>query len=289
MVLTPATVQATNPVRPPAAAKAQAGAKKPPAKSAAAPAAHAQNPGPQNPGAQKSAVKKPAAKKPAPKKKAAAKAAPVKAEPFQPDVEPSDAVLRVTDWVTQSNDNGTLPYAIIDKNAARLYLFNAKGEMRGDAAILLGIAVGDDASPGVGGKTLAALGPAEKTTPAGRFIARYGVAAGGVKVLWVDYSTSVAIHPVVKGTKEERRAERLFSPTPDDNRISFGCINVPIPFYTLKVRPMFRKKGGVVYILPDTKPIEEVFPRLHVYPFAGRTPAPLLTVVPEEPAPGVLP
>ncbi|QUT07465.1 hypothetical protein KFK14_08755 [Sphingobium phenoxybenzoativorans] len=268
-LFTPVSMQAANAVRAPSAAAA-----KPAAKKAAA--------------TNKAPAKKPPAKKAAPKRQAAAAPAAVKAEPFVPDVAPSDAVLRVSDWVAQSKDNGPLPYAIIDKNAARLYLFNSKGEMRGDAAILLGIAAGDDASPGVGGKTLAALGPAEKTTPAGRFIAKYGVAAGGVKVLWVDYSTSVAIHPLVKGTKAERRAERLYSPETDDNRISFGCINVPPTFYAQKVRPFFRRKGGVVYILPDTKTMEDVFPRLHVFPFVSRA-NPAAPAAQEASAPSVQP
>jgi hypothetical protein len=249
----------------------------PPAIAQAAPAARP-SAAPSQAAAKKAPAKKPAAKKPAAKKKAPP-APPVIAVPFLPDVPPSDAAQRVADWVLQSNDNGALPYAIIDKNAARLYLFNAKGVMRGDTAVLIGIAVGDDATPGIGGKNLAEIGPAEKTTPAGRFIARYGVAAGGVRVLWVDYSTSVALHPVVKGTREEHRAERLASPTPDDNRISFGCINLPIPFYNLKVRPMFRKKGGVVYILPDTKTLEDVFPRLHVQPFLSHS-APSTSLLP---------
>jgi hypothetical protein len=30
------------------------------------------------------------------------------------------------------------------------------------------------------------------------------------------------------------------------------------------VQPLFQKKGGYVYILPDTKPLEEVFPNLRV-------------------------
>lgn len=183
----------------------------------------------------------------------------------------SAAALRVMDWVATSGDNHALPYAIIDKQAARLFVFNAKGELRGQAPVLLGIAPGDDATPGVGSKNLAEIGPVEKTTPAGRFVARYGVAKGGERVLWVDYHTSVAMHPVVPGTKKERRRERLTSTTPDDNRISFGCINVPIPFYNQKVRPLFRgKKGGIVYILPDTRTLEEVFPPLYAVPHAGR-------------------
>ena len=41
---------------------------------------------------------------------------------------------------------------------------------------------------------------------------------------------------------------------------------MPKLFYA-KVSPLFRRKGGYVYILPDSKPIEEVFPRLRVQPF----------------------
>jgi hypothetical protein len=129
--------------------------------------------------------------------------------------------------------------------------------------VLIGVAVGDEATPGIGSKNLAEIGPAEKTTPAGRFLARYGRAAGRQKVLWVDYATSVALHPIPTGyNPKERRRQRMASPTSDDNRITFGCINVPSTFYTKSVQPLFQKKGGYVYILPDTKPLETVFPLL---------------------------
>jgi hypothetical protein len=173
--------------------------------------------------------------------------------------------MRVADWIAASGDNGALPYIIIDKKAASLFLFDAKGKSLGKAPVLIGVAVGDDATPGVGSKNLAEIGPAEKTTPAGRFLAKYGLAAGRQRVLWVDYATSVALHPIPKGaSKKERRRQRMLSPTADDNRITFGCINVPMAFYGKSVRPLFQKKGGYVYVLPDTRPLEEVFPRLRV-------------------------
>jgi len=177
----------------------------------------------------------------------------------------SATTTRVADWIAASRDNGALPYAIIDKNAASLVLFDARGKSLGTVPVLIGIAVGDEASPGVGSKNLAEIGPAEKTTPAGRFLAKYGLAAGRQKVLWVDYATSVALHPIPKGaSKKERRRARMLSPTADDNRITFGCINVPMAFYSKRLDPLFRKKGGYVYVLPDTRPIEDVFPRLRV-------------------------
>lgn len=180
-------------------------------------------------------------------------------------INPSAAATQVADWVAASGDNHGLPYAIIDKNGASLFLFDAKGKPLGEAPVLIGVAVGDDATPGIGSKNLAEIGPAEKTTPAGRFLAKYGLAAGRERVLWVDYATSVALHPIPKGASaKERRRQRMLSPESDDNRITFGCINVPVAFYSKALRPLFRKKGGYVYILPDTKPLEVVFPRLRV-------------------------
>lgn len=200
-----------------------------------------------------------------PKAEQDAKLSPAPAAQADAPITPSAAAMRVADWVAASGDNRSLPYAIIDKTTASLLLFDAKGKARGTVPVLIGIAVGDDATPGVGSKKLGEIGPAEKTTPAGRFLAKFGLAAGRQKVLWVDYANSVAIHPIpADASKDERRRERMLSPASDDNRITFGCINVPVAFYQKAMRPLFRKKGGYVYVLPDAKPLEMVFPRLHV-------------------------
>lgn len=178
---------------------------------------------------------------------------------------PSPDAERVVDWIAASGDNRGLPYAIVDKNNASLFLFSAKGKALGAVPVLIGVATGDEATPGIGSKNLAEIGPAEKTTPAGRFLAKFGLAAGKERVLWVDYATSVALHPIPPGaSKKEHRRERLLSPTSDDNRITFGCINVPLAFYGKTVRPLFLRRGGYVYVMPDTKPLEDVFPRLRV-------------------------
>lgn len=178
----------------------------------------------------------------------------------------SPGAMRVADWVATARDNRTLPYIIIDKQGAAAFLYDAKGKLIGHAPVLIGIAPGDEATPGIGAKSLSEIGPAEKTTPAGRYLAKFGLAAGKQRVLWVDYATSVALHTIPPGNPKEKRKERILSPAIDDNRITFGCINVPKIFYA-KVSPLFRKKGGYVYILPDTRPMEDVFPRLRVQPF----------------------
>lgn len=187
--------------------------------------------------------------------------------PPAPDLVPSEAANRLIAWVAATHDNGRLPYAVIDKPTASLFLFGTKGNLIGQVPVLLGIGVGDDSTPGVGAKSLEEIGPAERTTPAGRFVAKFGRAFGRQRVLWVDYANSVALHAVITTHKKERRVERLLSPTAEDNRITFGCINVGTRFYAGKLSPLFRKKGGVVYILPDTRSLDAVFPRVRLLPY----------------------
>ena len=193
----------------------------------------------------------------------------------------SETVTEMADWVIASGDNDGLPFMIIDKVAAEVFVFGPHGRARGAAPALLGLARGDGSAAGVGDRRLSAIRPKERTTPAGRFIAGFGPAAGKRKVLWVDYATAISIHPVVTANPKEQRAARLKSPSPQDNRITFGCINVSASFYENVVRKTFTGTKGVVYILPETKPMNQVFPAFQLQ--ARASPAP--TGEPEE-APG---
>ena len=166
---------------------------------------------------------------------------------------------KLADWVMDSADNGKLPFIIIDKVHARVFVFDAQGQLRGASTALLGLAVGDDSVPGIGQRKLSSIRPAERTTPAGRFIASLDRDIHGQEVLWVDYETAVSLHPVVKGQPKERRAERLASPSALDKRISYGCINVPVRFYEKVVSPTFTGTNGIVYVLPETRSAREVF------------------------------
>jgi hypothetical protein len=160
-------------------------------------------------------------------------------------------VRQVADRVVASRDNQRLPYIIIDKANARVFVFDAAGRLQGSDAALLGMARGDGSTGDIGARKLAAIGPSERVTPAGRFLAYLDHDEQGREILLIDYNASIALHPVVKGTVAERRAERLTSATSDDNRISFGCINVPLKFYSEVVSPAFAHTSGYVYILPE--------------------------------------
>jgi len=177
--------------------------------------------------------------------------------PHEQDV--SDTVIELAGWVVATNDNQGYPFAVIDKAAAQILVFDGEGKLRGAAPGLFGSAVGDHTAPGIAGLALREIPGRDRTTPAGRFIGGFGPSIDAGRVLWVDYDSAVSIHPTATGVPSERRVERLESPTPDDNRISHGCINVAPTFYDEVMTPIF-DRGGVFYVLPDVLPLEEVFP-----------------------------
>lgn len=166
---------------------------------------------------------------------------------------------QMAEWVVDSSDNRGMPFVIVDKTNARVFVFHADGRLRGAAPALLGLALGDDAVPGIGDRKLSSIRPSERTTPAGRFVAALGRNMHGEEILWVDYVTAISLHRVITTNPAERRAQRLASPTPLDKRISYGCINVPVKFYERVVSPAFTGTNGIVYVLPETRPLHEVF------------------------------
>jgi hypothetical protein len=173
--------------------------------------------------------------------------------------QPSHDARTIADQIAALNDNGGSDFIIIDKKNARFYVFDGSSRLRASSTVLLGAAVGDDAAPDIGQRPFARIRLDEKTTPAGRFVAERGHETSGKDVVWVDYDAAVAIHRVLTANPDERRLQRLASDVATDKRISMGCINLPVPFYEAYVRPMFANHKHPVYILPDTKSIDEVF------------------------------
>jgi hypothetical protein len=163
------------------------------------------------------------------------------------------------DWVVDSGNNTGLPFVILDKKEAKVFVFNSDGKLRGAAPALIGFAVGDDSVPGIGEKKLSAIRPEERTTPAGRFVASLDRNLKGGQILWVDYDAAISLHPVITSNAKERRAERLASPSPLDNRISYGCINVPADFFRNVISLAFAGSNGIVYVLPETRSVESFF------------------------------
>lgn len=169
---------------------------------------------------------------------------------------PSLEARQMANWVMSSGDHHNMSFVIVDKKDARVYVFNPLGQLKDAAPALLGVAVGDDSAPGIGDKPLSQVLPQEKTTPAGRFVAEVGMSTRGEDVVWVDYDAAVSMHRVLKAPE---RLRALASPTNTDNRMSFGCINLPPQFYERVLRPTVDAGGAVIYILPETRPLRETF------------------------------
>ncbi len=183
----------------------------------------------------------------------------VPGDQLPPGQDVSDTVIELAGWIVATGDSHGYPFVIMDKAAAQVLVFGGDGRLRGAAPGLFGSAVGDHTAPGIAGLALREIPGRDRTTPAGRFVGGFGPSVDAGRVLWVDYDSAVSMHPTATGVPAERRPERLASPSPDDNRVTHGCINVSPEFYEAIVSPTF-ERGGVFYILPDKASLAETFP-----------------------------
>ncbi|MES3012398.1 MAG: hypothetical protein V4750_01550 [Pseudomonadota bacterium] len=161
--------------------------------------------------------------------------------------------------VLDTADHQQRPFAIVDKRDARVYVFDASGRLIGASSVLLGLAPGDTAIADIAQRAPASLMAHERSTPSGRFESQPGHNDKGEAIVWIDYAASLAIHRLRPAPAHERRPERLASAVPDDNRISLGCIIVPVAFYEAVVAPLLGRQRGVVYVLPETRPVQALF------------------------------
>jgi hypothetical protein len=165
----------------------------------------------------------------------------------------SPQALAMARWIAGSEDARGKPFAIVDKKSAKIFV------LVGAAPVLLGLAPGDHSIPGIGQRDLADILPSERTTPAGRFDSEPGRNLTGEAVVWVDYDAGFAIHRVRPGAAEAARRQRLVSGIAGEHRVSYGCVVVAPAFYDGVVAPTLGRARGVVYVLPETRSLGEVF------------------------------
>jgi hypothetical protein len=179
-------------------------------------------------------------------------------------------VRQLAGWAVASRDHGSAAFAVIDKRRTHLYVFDEQGRLRGQTPVLLGYAPGDDSVPGIGQRPTLQVRPEERTTPAGRFESASGRNLLQEDVIWVDYQAAVSMHRVRATDPRERRLERLATPRTDDNRISYGCVNVPVDFFETVAWPTLGGRAAVIYVLPEVKAFEQVFPQAAAWGVASR-------------------
>lgn len=167
-----------------------------------------------------------------------------------------DLALRIV----QSSDHRRLPFAVVDKQAAMIMVYDQDGTFAGASTVLLGLTPGDESTAGVGQRTQAGkLEVADRTTPAGRFESLPGNNLAGEHVVWIAYADALAIHRLRPAPAAERRVQRMASANPRDKRISAGCVVVPEAFYDDVIRPVLGHGRAVVYVLPENSPWQQMW------------------------------
>lgn len=176
---------------------------------------------------------------------------------------PSGQARSLVEWTLRTGDHRGKPFAVVDKRAAHIYVFHADGRLAGHSQALLGSTIGDHIVPGVGQRAQTGdVREDERTTPAGRFDATPGRNNKGEHVVWVDYESAFAIHRLRPGFAYQARASRLAGTRADAKRVSWGCVVVPVAFYTQVVETVLGRRASVVYVLPETRPVQQVFDAL---------------------------
>jgi len=149
-------------------------------------------------------------------------------------------------------------FMIVDKVNAQLHVFHADGNPILQAPSLLGGDVGDTLQ---GGK---------KITPAGKFTLKFTADPeyyGGFRYDLAEtrqVDGIIAIHAVYTGEASEKRPERLATPTPTDNRISWGCINVSNKNMVDTLIPAKNElNGSLMFVMPENNEgIAQLFPAM---------------------------
>ncbi|MBW3656563.1 MAG: L,D-transpeptidase [Gemmatimonadetes bacterium] len=172
---------------------------------------------------------------------------------------PSHDARHVAQWAIDTGDAAGRPFLVVDKKDARLYVFKPNGQLLAATPVVLGSARGDRSAPGVGQRAQSGwVPPHERTTPAGRFTTHPGRNLDGEHVIWIDYGAALAIHRLRPGKSHQERAASLATPTPHDNRLSLGCVVVPVAFYLNVVQPLLTRSTGVVYVLPEMQSVRDM-------------------------------
>jgi hypothetical protein len=161
--------------------------------------------------------------------------------------------------VLRTRDAGGRPFLVVDKKAAQLFVFSPAGGLQASTPVLLGAARGDEGAPGVGERAQSGtLAFEDRTTPAGRFVTHPGKNLEGEPVVWIDYEAALAIHRLRPGRAHSIRAARLEQSSPDERRVSLGCVVVPVKFYLDVIEPLLGRRSGVVYVLPEAQSAREL-------------------------------
>ncbi len=159
-------------------------------------------------------------------------------------------------WVVHTGNHASRPYVLVDKQQARVWVFDAQHQQLASSPALLGLARGDHEVPDITTRDVVRLARDARITPAGRFNTEPGVNIQGEPVVWLDYEAGLAMHRVRPGLAQAARLKRLAAEVASAQRVSMGCVVLPVAFYEGVIQPLLGQQGGVVYVLPEHSPLQ---------------------------------
>ncbi len=185
------------------------------------------------------------------------------ASPFAQATEPSRSAQALSApaselrrWVAHTGNHASRPYVVVDKQQARVWVFDAQHQQLASSPALLGLARGDHEVPDIATRDVLRLARDARITPAGRFNTEPGVNIQGEPVVWLDYEAGLAMHRVRPGLAQAARLKRLAAEVASAQRVSMGCVVLPVAFYEGVIQPLLGQQGGVVYVLPEHSPLQ---------------------------------
>lgn len=164
-------------------------------------------------------------------------------------------------WIAHTGNNAGAPYVVVDKREARVWVFDAQHRPLGSTAALLGLALGDQEVADIRQRDVTRLAKDARITPAGRFATEPGLNIQGEDVVWLDYAAGLAMHRVRPGLAQASRLKRLAEQVASAQRVSMGCVVLPVAFYEGVIRPLLGRQAGVVYVLPEHGALQAWLPR----------------------------
>lgn len=172
----------------------------------------------------------------------------------------SQAAAELLSWIAQTGNHAGAPYVVVDKRQARMWVFDAQHRLLGASPALLGLTVGDREAADITQRDVTRLSKDARITPAGRFASEPGVNLQGEDVIWLDYAAGLALHRVRPGLAQASRLQRLAAEVASAQRVSMGCVVLPVAFYERVLRPVLGQGAGVVYVLPEHSPLPTWLP-----------------------------
>jgi hypothetical protein len=182
----------------------------------------------------------------------AARAMSPPAVPASSDIHPqSEAAGQLLHWIAHTGNNAGRPYVVVDKRQAQVWVFDAQHRGLASSAALLGLTPGDHEVADIHRRDVATLSREARITPAGRFATEPGVNLQGEDVVWLDYAAGLAMHRVRPGLAQTARLRLLAAQVASAQRVSMGCVVLPVAFYEKVIRPLLGRQTGWVYVLPE--------------------------------------